>query len=90
MQGVSPLKSGSQLCSDAFTKATLLSKQFSSVFTHDTPDTANIQLQGPQYPPLESLVVAEDGVHKLLTNLNPGKASGPDEIPKPAVKNSSR
>jgi len=50
-QGVSPLKSGSQLCSDAFTY--LLSKQFSSVFTHDTPDTANIQLQGPQYPPLQ-------------------------------------
>ena len=38
-QGVSPLRSGSQLCSDALTKARLLSEQFSSVFTKDTPET---------------------------------------------------
>jgi len=80
-QGVSPLRNGSQLCSDALTKARLLSEQFSSVFTKDTPETADIQLQGPQYRPMGNLVVTEAGVCKLLKNLNPGKASGPDEIP---------
>jgi len=80
-QGVSALTRGPQLYSDALTKARLLSEQFSSVFTKDTPETAEIRLQGPQYPPLEKLVVTEVGVCKLLKNLNPGKASGPDEIP---------
>jgi len=53
------------------TKATLLSNQFNSVFTQDTPDTANIQLQGQQYPPLEPVVVTDADVYKLLTILNP-------------------
>jgi len=56
------------------------------VFTKDTPETADIRLQGPQYPPLEKLVVTEVGVCKLLKNLNPGKASGPDEIPTRLLK----
>ena len=85
-QGVSALRSGSQLYSDAMTKARLLSEQFSSVFTKDTPESADIQLQGPQYPPLGKLAVNEAGVCKLLKNLNPGKASGPDEIPTRLLK----
>jgi len=75
-QGVSPLRSGAQLLSDAAANAELLSKQFCSVFTADEPDTVDIQLEGPQYPQMESLNVTEAGVCKLLKNLNPGKASG--------------
>jgi len=83
-QGVSPLRSGSQLLfSDALTIARLPSEQFSSVFTKDTPETADIQLQGPQYHPLEKLVVTEAEVCKLLKNLNSGK---PDEIPTRLLK----
>jgi len=39
---VSALRRGPQLYSDALTKARLLSEQFSSVFTKDTPETAEI------------------------------------------------
>jgi len=85
-QGVSAPRRGPQLYFDALTKVKLLGEQFSSVFTKDTPDTADIKLQGPQYTPLEKLVVTEVGVRKLLMNFNPGKASGPDEIPTRLLK----
>ena len=52
----------------------------------DEPETANISLEGPSYPPQYPLHVTEAGVHKLLKNLNPGKASGPDEIPTRLLK----
>ena len=85
-QGVSPLKEGSQLFSDAITKAKILSKQFSSVFTIDTPETADTKLEGPSYPSIRELHVSEAGIEKLLRNLNPGKAAGPDEIPTRILK----
>jgi hypothetical protein len=68
-------------------KAKLLSEQFCSVFTVDTPSTANIKLSGPHYPQIPDLVISEDGVRKLLEGLNPSKASGPDEIPARLLKN---
>ena len=85
-QGVSPLLKGNKLRSDPATKAGILSQQLCSVFTVDEPDTANISLEGPSYPPHDQLHVTEAGVHKLLKNLNPGKASGPDEIPTRLLK----
>lgn len=78
---MSPLREGNQLFSDPATKAELLSKQFNSVFTVESPKTADIRPEGPQYPPIDPLIVTEAGVMKLLKNLNPGKAAGPDEIP---------
>ena len=85
-QGVSPLRKGNQLYSDPETKAKLLSDQFSSVFTVDEPENADNTLEGPSYPPSKPLDVTDTGVHKLLKNLNPGKASGPDEIPTRMLK----
>ena len=40
-------------------KTQLLSKQFCSVFTADESDTADIQLEGPQYPLMGPLNVTE-------------------------------
>ena len=51
-QGVSPLRAGNQLLASAPQKAEALNTQFSSVFTRDTPETADIKLEGPAYPPL--------------------------------------
>ena len=85
-QGVSPLLKGNKLLSDPGTKARILSEQFCSVFTVDEPETANISLGGPSYPPHDPLHVTEAGVQKLLKNLNSGKASGLDEIPTPLLK----
>ena len=48
-QGVAPLKEKNQLLSDAISKAKALGAQFSSVFTEDTPDTANIRKEGPSF-----------------------------------------
>ena len=78
--GVSALKAGGRLFSDGLTKAELLSKQFSSVFTKE--DKSNVdKLFGPYYPDINDLTINIEGVEKLLFGLNPSKASGPDEIP---------
>ena len=78
--GVSALKAGGRLFSDGLTKAELLSKQFSSVFTKE--DKSNVdKLFGPYYPDINDLTINIEGVEKLLSGLNPSKASGPDEIP---------
>ena len=84
--GVAPLRFEGNLCSDAEGKAKALSEQFSSVFTEDTPETANIKSEGPSYPPIPDLTIREEGIEKLLAGLNPSKASGPDEIPARLLK----
>ena len=77
--GVSPLKDGGTLHPDALSWATILNKQFESVFMReggfDVP-----HLHGPDYPCIPDIHVAQEGVEKLLKNLNPQNASGPDQI----------
>ena len=80
-QGVAPLRSGSKLLADSKSKAEALSAQFSSVFTRDTEETKDVRLEGPSYPHISSLKITETGVERLLANLNPSKASGPDQVP---------
>ena len=54
--------------------------EFTSVFTRE--DTSNIPtLNGQPYPSIENLQIHQDGVTKLLKDLDPNKASGPDNIP---------
>ena len=78
--GVSALKHEGRLYSDSKTKAELLNSQFKSVFTRE--DTEHIdKLFGPNYPTIDPLVINPKGVEKLLSQLNPSKASGPDQIP---------
>ena len=80
--GVSPLKEGGQLHSDRNKKCEILAKQFKSVFTIDQDDpNKECTLQGPAYPPIPELNITEEGVEKLLKNINPSKAAGPDSIP---------
>ena len=61
-QGVAPLKVGSQLLSEALSKARILGTQFSSVFTKDTEDTADIRKEGPSYPDIAQLHITTQGV----------------------------
>ena len=78
--GVAPLKSQGVLHTDSATKAELLNAQFKSVFTKE--DLASIpELDGHKYPSIEDIIIAVDGVEKLLKNIKPHKASGPDNIP---------
>ena len=86
-QGVAPIRDGCKLLPDAKSKAEALSKQFCSVFTKDTPETADLRMEGPSYPPISELKIQTEGIVKLMTGLNPSKAAGPDEIPARLLKN---
>jgi hypothetical protein len=83
--GVSPLKKDGLAYSDGKQKAELLNGQFTSVFTKE--DMA----QRPTLPPsclptLNPIHVTIKGVQKLLPNLKPHKAPGPNKIPTRLLK----
>ena len=61
--------------------AKILADQFSSVFTRDDKDSAEIHLYGPSYPPIPDIVITEKGVDELLIGVDPKKAAGPDQVP---------
>ena len=78
--GVSPLKNGGKLEPDGLQKAEILSHQFKSVFTNEDRISVD-RLFGPNFPQIDSLVVAQKGMEKLLSGLDVNKAAGPDAIP---------
>ena len=78
--GIPPLKDNGAHVNDNYGKANLLSNQFKSVFTKENLD--NISSLGPSpYPDVPSTVFTIPGILKLLNNVNPKKANGPDLIP---------
>ena len=78
--GVSPLRSEGVLHSSPKDKAEILNSQFSSVFTSDNQAAMLPNLGESHCEPAPDIVVTENGVLKLLKNLNPNKASGPDQV----------
>ena len=83
--GIAPLKEGGFLHSDPKAKANILNRQFTSVFSSDNgsslPDLGN-----SHHPTMDSINVNVNGVIKLLKNLKPFAASGPDGIPTMLLK----
>ena len=80
--GVSALKKQGQLHSDRQAKYDILAEQFRSVFTRDREDpNRDTKLYEPSHPPIDSLVINEEGVKELPLGINPNKPSGPDQIP---------
>ena len=80
--GLSALKQRGELHSDRKKKGDILADQFSSVFTDDASDThRDSRLEGQGYDPIGPLNITVEGVLKLLRELNPKKASGPDKVP---------
>ena len=60
--------------------AEVLNNQFVSAYTH--ADTESIPHKGSRpYPSMQKIKVNRTGVAKLLRDLKPYKASGPDSIP---------
>jgi hypothetical protein len=60
-------------------KANILNEQFKSVFTTESID--NIPNKGVSpHPDIPPLTITTPGIRKLLDNINPHKASGPDNI----------
>ena len=83
--GVAPLKDGGFLHSDPRSKANILNRQFSSVFSTD--DGAPLpDLEDKEYPTMDNIKISENGVIKLLKNLKSFTASGPDGIPTMLLK----
>ena len=84
--GVAPLRSTDGLIhSDSGTKANILNAQFKSVFTKE--DLSSMPDKGPSpYDTMASITITTPGVQKLLQNLQPHKATGPDSIPARLLK----
>ena len=80
---IAPLKENGILKDAPKDKARILNKQFSSVFTTDSPDQfpdKSIWHTEKKYPDIKNIKVTVEGVEKLLNGLNPHKAMGPDSL----------
>ena len=84
--GVAPLKENGQLHSDNKSKARILLNQFKSVFTHDTPNASLPPVNNRCSEDISPITISADGVCKLLQDLKPNKAPGPDQIPNLVLK----
>ena len=58
-----------------------------SVHTHEDQDQVP-NPSGTPFPDMDAIQVTEEGVPKMLFKMNPRKATGPDLIPAPILKNS--
>ena len=77
--GVALLKKDGTTHNDATIKSEILNSQFLSAFTME--DTTSIpDLGTSDYPDAPEINVHPNGVKKLLRNLKPHKATGPDDI----------
>ena len=73
-----------RLYDDNQSKAGILNDQFSSVFTRE--DTDPPSLPESTTPFMQDITIAQEGVMKLLKELDPNKSSGPDNIPAKILK----
>ena len=77
--GVAPLKKDGVMYTENNAMANILNQQFSSVFTREDIQTMPVLPISP-YPDIMNITVNIQGVAKLLSDLNPNKACGPDNI----------
>ena len=100
---VAPLKKDNICYPDDTKKATILNEQFQSVFSQRSPlslkSLCNMKLQNlsdqghnsPQeckaHTKMPDIEISTNGIEKLLNNLNPHKAAGPDQIRPIVLKN---
>ncbi len=78
--GIADLHVNNRNIRDAKGKAEALGDQFASVFTRE--DKSHIpEPEGKNLPLIPRLTIYEKGVLKLIQNLNPNKAQGPDNVP---------
>lgn len=78
--GITAIKSANKLLTDPKSMADALNRQFHSVFSapEASPPPSGVRVHG--LPTMEGLRIDTDGVLKLLKELNPNKATGPDGI----------
>ena len=78
--GISPLKRDGVLFNDKIDKAKILIDQFTSVFTQEDGNDFPT-LKGDKFTSIDQLTITSEGIEKLLRDLKPKKASGPDCVP---------
>ena len=78
--GVSHLKENGKLLTETSEKENALNRQFQSVFTAETSKLPPNSLENKFHPTMPDIHIIQKGVEKLLTNLNPNKATGPDGL----------
>ena len=75
---VGPLKQGNELVTGNKDMATILNNQFSSVFTHEDPNSVPPCLQPPDEYGVENIYFDEETVIRKLKSLKVSSSSGPD------------
>ena len=70
---------------DSKSKAEALNQQFVSVFTNENTQNQP-ELKGEPSPEISKQEITEEEIRKLLCNVNPKKANGPDNIPTRVLK----
>ena len=83
--GVSPLKVNGRLFSYPENKVEILLKQFKSAFSSDN-DNLPPNTKATNAPPIQPIKISSQGIAKLLSDLQPHKAPGPDCIPNTVLK----
>ena len=87
--GVATLNVNEQEISSAKGKAEALNQQYCSVFTSENTNHMP-KMNGEPFPSIDTLTIDLDGVTKLLQEINPKKACGPDGIPSQLLKDLSQ
>ena len=83
--GVATLKQDDESFTTPGDKAEILNNYFSSVFTSEDISTIPT-LDYANFPNISPVIIHNEGIIKLLSNLNEHKAKGPDEIPTMILK----
>ncbi len=83
--GVGTLRANGTIGSTNREKATILNNQFQSVFTKERTDEIP-KMKSPRAATMPDVTITSKGVQKLLENLKPSKAAGPDQIPARLLK----
>lgn len=76
--GIPAITSDGKLLEDNFTKAECFNAYFYPLFPAQNPTSVSQSL--PQLPDMNDIVITEQGVTSLLSNLNPYSTYGPDGI----------
>jgi len=76
---IAPLRSEGVLHADPTEKANILNRQFQSAFSSEA--NTEIPDKGPStHPIMKNISISKKGILKLINNINPKKAVGPDNI----------
>ena len=83
------LKSDGNLLSEPAEVAEAINSQYTSQFTRE-PDGPLPYINSQLVPSMPDIEFTAPGIEKLLNNLNPAKASGPDMVPARILKLASK